>query len=71
MVRSGTTSEETVLVGDTPADIEGGRAHGVRVLAVATGRTPAHQLHDAGADIVIADLTDTDRLVRLVTEDLR
>ncbi|MEE1798109.1 haloacid dehalogenase-like hydrolase [Streptomyces sp. JV176] len=66
--RSGHTSGQTVLIGDTPADIEGGHAHGVRVIAVATGRSPVQALREAGADTVLTDLTDTPNLVRLVDE---
>lgn len=50
----------TVLIGDTPADVEAGLVGGARVLAVATGAYSAAQLWTAGADAVIADLTDPD-----------
>jgi phosphoglycolate phosphatase-like HAD superfamily hydrolase len=49
----------TVLVGDAPADVETGHAHGCRVLAVATGKSSAEELRAAGADQVLADLTNT------------
>lgn len=48
---------ETLIIGDTPHDIACGRAHGIPVLAVATGRTPADELREAGADWVVPDLT--------------
>jgi phosphoglycolate phosphatase-like HAD superfamily hydrolase len=48
--------EETLIVGDSPLDVACARAHGARALAVATGRTPAAALAEAGADWVIADL---------------
>jgi hypothetical protein len=50
----------TVLIGDTPADVEAGRTGGARVLAVATGDYSPAQLWAAGADAVLADLTDLD-----------
>ncbi len=49
----------TVLVGDTPSDIEAAAAHGARSVAVASGQFTGQQLAAAGADAVLADLTDT------------
>jgi phosphoglycolate phosphatase len=53
----------TVLVGDTPADVAAATSAGARGVGVATGRFSAAQLADAGADIVLPDLTDTERVV--------
>ncbi|GAA1926802.1 haloacid dehalogenase-like hydrolase [Streptomyces sodiiphilus] len=64
--RAATVSADAVLIGDTPADVEGGHAHGVHVIAVATGRSSAEALREAGADIVLDDLADTERLLALV-----
>ena len=50
--------EETLIVGDTIHDISCAKAHGIPVLAVATGRTTAETLRDSGADQVVADLTE-------------
>lgn len=47
---------ETLIVGDSVHDVSCGRAHGIPVLAVATGRTPAEALQAAGAEWVIPDL---------------
>lgn len=52
----------TVLVGDTPLDIEAALATGARAVGVATGSYPAADLLAAGAHTVLPDLTDT-RLV--------
>ncbi len=49
---------ETLVVGDTLHDVACARAHGIRCLAVATGGTSAEQLAAAGADRVVADLTE-------------
>jgi phosphoglycolate phosphatase len=49
----------TVLIGDTPFDVEAARATGARAVAVATGATAAAQLAAAGAHAVLPDLTDT------------
>jgi phosphoglycolate phosphatase len=54
----------TVLIGDTPADVEAGLVGGARVLAVATGAYSPAQLWAAGADAVITDLTDPDSFQR-------
>lgn len=50
--------EEALIVGDTIHDISCARAHGIPVLAVATGRTTAQTLRERGADRVVADLTE-------------
>jgi phosphoglycolate phosphatase len=49
----------TVLIGDTPLDIEAALATGARSVGVATGSYPAAELAAAGADVVLPDLTDT------------
>jgi phosphoglycolate phosphatase-like HAD superfamily hydrolase len=49
----------TVLVGDTPLDVEAALATGAAVVAVATGRYSIDELREAGAHRVLADLTDT------------
>ncbi|WP_438294076.1 HAD family hydrolase [Streptomyces sp. HUAS TT7] len=65
--RSATRAAEAVLIGDTPADVEAGLANGVRVVAVATGRSSEADLSAAGPFAVLPDLRDTEQLVKLVT----
>ncbi|WP_199844263.1 HAD family hydrolase [Streptomyces sp. RTd22] len=65
--RAQVNAECAVLVGDTPADVRGGLGAGVRVVAVATGRTSADELRAAGAVEVAEDLTDTERMLKLLT----
>jgi phosphoglycolate phosphatase-like HAD superfamily hydrolase len=55
--------QSTVLVGDTPLDIEAARAAGARAVGVATGAFSPADLADAGAHAVLTDLTDTARVV--------
>lgn len=59
--------EHTVLIGDTPKDVEAALTAGVRVIAVASGKNNETELTKAGASAAIADLTDTAAVVRLVT----
>ncbi|MEU8710931.1 HAD hydrolase-like protein [Streptomyces sp. NPDC048663] len=66
LTRTGTKAHDAVFLGDTPADVAGGRAAGVRVVAVATGRTPKADLEAAGADAVLPDLSDTERALTAI-----
>jgi phosphoglycolate phosphatase-like HAD superfamily hydrolase len=59
-------SRDVVIVGDTPRDVDCGRAHNTRTVAVATGRFPAEVLGDAGADVVLRDLGDTGCALRAI-----
>ncbi len=58
--------EQTVLIGDTPLDVAAGRAGGVRVVGVATGRYGAEALTEAGAHAVLGDLLDTEAVLAAV-----
>lgn len=49
----------TVVIGDTPLDIEGAHLAGARCLAVATGAFSVAQLLAAGADFALPDLSPT------------
>jgi phosphoglycolate phosphatase len=55
--------EQAVVVGDTPRDVECGRHHGTRTVAVATGRFNAVELEATGADVVLEDLSDGERVL--------
>ena len=61
----------TVLVGDTAHDVAAARGSGASVVAVASGRTPAAELLEAGADVVLPDLEDTAAVVRAVRNGRR
>ncbi|NIH87790.1 haloacid dehalogenase-like hydrolase [Amycolatopsis granulosa] len=55
-----------VVVGDTPHDIDAARAHGAVAVGVATGRFDEQALRDAGAQVVLRDLSDTNRVLAAV-----
>lgn len=56
----------TVLVGDTPSDIDAAVAHGARSVGVASGQFTELQLAEAGADEVLPDLADTSKAVNAI-----
>ncbi len=57
-------STDVVVIGDTPLDIECARASCARSIGVATGLHTVEDLRDAGADVVFADLSDTEGVLR-------
>ena len=58
--------ERVIVIGDTPHDIECARVAGARCIAVATGGYSMAQLKEAGADEVLPDLSDTERVISLL-----
>ncbi|MFJ7238204.1 HAD family hydrolase [Streptomyces olivaceus] len=64
LARADVVASGAVFLGDTPADVAGGRAAGVRVVAVATGKTSASDLKDA--DVVLDSLADTAQVLAAV-----
>lgn len=57
---------QTVVIGDTPLDVAAGQAAGARIVAVASGPFDEEELGAAGANEVLADLTDLDALLHAV-----
>lgn len=55
-----------VIIGDTPHDVAAARANGAFALAVATGRDSVDELLAAGADVALADLADTKRVLEII-----
>jgi phosphoglycolate phosphatase-like HAD superfamily hydrolase len=51
------------VIGDTPRDIECGRAIGARTVAIATGQYSCADLESHGPDFLFDDLSDTDGVV--------
>ena len=58
--------ERVIVIGDTPHDVECARVAGATCIAVATGGYSIDQLRKAGADEVLADLADTERVLQLL-----
>jgi phosphoglycolate phosphatase len=55
-----------VYIADTARDIEAAAVGGARCIAVASGRETTAELQDAGADLVLADLSDTGQVLTAV-----
>ncbi len=58
--------ERTVLIGDTPRDVEAAKANGMVSIAVATGGFDFQALKKTGADFVFENLADTARLLTVL-----
>jgi len=58
--------DATVYIADSGRDVAAARMGGARSVGVASGRSSASELRDAGADVVLADLSDTANVVRAV-----
>jgi phosphoglycolate phosphatase len=64
--RADFTEHTTVYVADSTRDVEAARIGGARSIAVASGRSSASELRDAGADVVLDDLTGTETVLAAV-----
>ena len=60
---TGSMPQTVVLLGDTEHDITSGQAAGCRVLAVCTGSHDKTRLMEAGADLVLDDLSEVDAVL--------
>jgi phosphoglycolate phosphatase len=59
---------QTVLIGDTPRDVEAALTHGAAIVAVASGHTSGADLAAAGAQVVLDDLADTEAVLGAIRE---
>ncbi len=55
--------ERIVVIGDTPRDIECGRAIGAKTVAIATGHFPLSELERHSPDALFENLADTESVV--------
>jgi phosphoglycolate phosphatase-like HAD superfamily hydrolase len=60
------TEESTVYIADTVRDVEATAIGGARSIAVTTGRSTVAELRDAGADLVLTDLSDTEEVIAAI-----
>lgn len=60
----------TVIVGDTPRDVDAAAAVGATCFGVATGNHSTEQLQAAGAQVVFPDLADTEAFVAAIKATL-
>ncbi|HLU71111.1 MAG TPA: haloacid dehalogenase-like hydrolase [Nonomuraea sp.] len=60
------TADNTVLIGDSTRDVQTARIGGAKMIAVASGRSTAADLREAGADIVLPDLSNAAEVVAAI-----
>jgi phosphoglycolate phosphatase len=58
--------EATVYIADSCRDVEAAAIGGAQCIAVATGRDTAAELADAGASLVLPDLSDTQQVLAAI-----
>lgn len=60
------TPERIWVIGDTPADVQCGRAIGAKVIAVATGIFSYEELEKTEPDYLYHDFSDTDQFISIL-----
>jgi phosphoglycolate phosphatase-like HAD superfamily hydrolase len=60
------TRDTTYVIGDTTSDVEAAMKGGAQIIAVASGKTSAPELREAGAGTVLNNLADTPQLIQTV-----
>ncbi|MCC5829822.1 MAG: HAD hydrolase-like protein [Phycisphaeraceae bacterium] len=58
---------KVIIIGDTPHDVHCAKVHGCLAVGVATGTSTTHELGNAGADLVLEDLSDPTPLESLIS----
>jgi phosphoglycolate phosphatase-like HAD superfamily hydrolase len=64
-------NQHTVLIGDTPSDVDAALTAGVRIIAVASGTSDETELAQAGAPVTVSDLTPTTTILQFITDERR
>ncbi|MGH3801346.1 MAG: HAD family hydrolase [Pseudonocardiaceae bacterium] len=64
-------NDATVMIGDTPQDVEAGLVAGVRVIGVATGKTSIQELRDVGAQQVATNIVECPAILNRLIQDVR
>jgi phosphoglycolate phosphatase len=60
------SDDRAVYIADSVRDVEAAATGGARCIAVATGRSMAAELHEAGAHVVLPDLADTNQVLAAI-----
>ncbi|MEO3790520.1 haloacid dehalogenase-like hydrolase [Nonomuraea sp. B10E15] len=60
------TAANTVVIGDSTRDVQAAKIGGAAMIGIASGRSTAAELSDAGADIVLPDLSNASEVVAAV-----
>jgi phosphoglycolate phosphatase-like HAD superfamily hydrolase len=58
---------DCIVIGDTPLDVACAKPYGAASIAVATGPYAEQTLADAGADVVMRDLSDTESFMHILS----
>ena len=59
-------SEDIWVIGDTPKDVDAGKANGTKVLAVASGFVDKDELINTDADAILDDLSDLEQVLNIL-----
>ncbi|TDD05826.1 HAD family hydrolase [Nonomuraea deserti] len=60
------TAANTVVIGDSTRDVQAAKIGGAAMIGVASGRSMAAELREAGADMVLPDLSNASEVVAAV-----
>ncbi|WP_219466399.1 HAD family hydrolase [Nonomuraea rhizosphaerae] len=60
------TAANTVVIGDSTRDVQAAKIGGAAMIGVASGRSMAGELREAGADLVLPDLSNASEVVAAV-----
>ncbi|MEV5494214.1 haloacid dehalogenase-like hydrolase [Nonomuraea fuscirosea] len=60
------TPANTVVIGDSTRDVQAAKIGGAAMIGVASGRSMAAELREAGADVVLPDLSNASEVVAAV-----
>jgi len=58
--------ENSIIIGDTPRDVECAKVHGARCIAVATGPYSIDELRQTEADLVVETLEDKEKILDFI-----
>ena len=64
--RPADSNENVFVIGDTPKDIYAGKAAGTKTIGVASGKYPIGELKKAGADFVLDNLKDMQKILGII-----